>query len=328
MDTGTHVVMGIGLGGLAMLDPVVANDSLTAEAVLIGTLAGSLAPDFDTIFKIKNNATYIRHHRGLSHSTFAVLLWSILISGMILLFMSAANGLHLWLWTLFAVFIHVFVDIFNAYGTQLLRPFSDKWVRLGIINIFDPIIFGAHVVGILLWVFNINPGYTFLTIYVFLMFYYFWRANARHKVVERTKRRIPEAEYVNVSPSFRWTQWHVAVRTPSRYYVLEIKKDDVVIFNKFPLRPVPDNKLMSVVKQDKNVHAFLSFSPIYRWETKEYDNYKEIRFVDLRYRAKDGHYPFVAIVHLDENLSILSSFTGWVYSEEKLQKKLEPATTN
>ena len=34
-----------------------------------------------------------------------------------------------------------FVDIFNSYGTQALRPISNKWIQLGVINTFDPIIF-------------------------------------------------------------------------------------------------------------------------------------------------------------------------------------------
>ena len=47
-----------------------------------------------------------------------------------------------------AVFLHVFVDIFNAYGTQALKTLFSKWVALGMINTFDPFIFGIHVVGL------------------------------------------------------------------------------------------------------------------------------------------------------------------------------------
>ncbi|EEL36279.1 Beta-lactamase domain protein [Bacillus cereus Rock3-28] len=42
----------------------------------------------------------------------------------------------------------------------------------------------------------------------------------------------------------------------------------------------------------------------------------------MRYRSKD-YYPFVAIVQLDQNLNIINSYTGWIFSEEKLRKKLE-----
>ncbi|GAA3331681.1 hypothetical protein GCM10020331_089220 [Ectobacillus funiculus] len=44
-------------------------------------------------------------------------------------------------------------------------------------------------------------------------------------------------------------------------------------------------------------------------------------FIDLRYRSK-GYYPFVAIVQLNKDLQIVSSYTGWIFSEEKLRKKI------
>ena len=53
MDTGTHVVMGIALGGIATLDPVVGSDPAMAHAVMIATLAGSQAPDIDTVLKLE-----------------------------------------------------------------------------------------------------------------------------------------------------------------------------------------------------------------------------------------------------------------------------------
>ena len=72
------------------------------------------------------------------------------------------------------MFLHVFVDIFNAYGTQALRPFSKKWVALGVINTFDPFIFGIHCIGILLWVFGADPVMTFSIMYfiIFCLLYF------------------------------------------------------------------------------------------------------------------------------------------------------------
>ena len=72
---------------------------------------------------------------------------------------------------------------------------------------------------------------------------------------------------------------------------------------------------------DPNIAAFLSFSPLYRWEMKETDGGTEIRFIDLRYRNK-GHYPFVAVVYLDRNLNILHSYTGWIFSKKRMRRKV------
>lgn len=51
------------------------------------------------------------------------------------------------------------------------------------------------------------------------------------------------------------------------------------------------------------------------------DNIYEVRFIDLRY-LKNDHYSFVAIAHLDKDMHITHSYTGWVFSEQKLMKKL------
>src|SRR4051812_3721516 len=167
--------MGIALGGLATLDPVIAQSPVTASAVIAATIVGSQAPDIDTVLKLKNNAVYIRNHRGITHSIPAVILWPLAITAIVYAFFPAANLLHLWLWTFLAVFLHVFVDIFNAYGTQALRPFSHKWVALGIINTFDPFIFGIHVLGLALWAMGADPRYTFVAIYGILVIYYIAR---------------------------------------------------------------------------------------------------------------------------------------------------------
>ncbi|EIM0363802.1 metal-dependent hydrolase, partial [Listeria monocytogenes] len=50
-----------------------------------------------------------------------------------------------------------------------------------------------------------------------------------------------------------------------------------------------------------------------------------VTFTDLRYRS-NGHYPFVAVVKLDDDLKIVSSYTGWIFSTEKLYKKLAPVS--
>jgi inner membrane protein len=60
---------------------------------------------------------------------------------------------------------------------------------------------------------------------------------------------------------------------------------------------------------------------VYRWEINDYEEYTEIRFIDLRYRSND-YYPFVAVVNVDNDQHIISSYTGWIYSERKLKRKL------
>lgn len=322
MDTGTHIVMGIALGGLATLDPAVGVANPTAHAVMFGAIIGSQAPDLDTILKLRNNAKYIRNHRGITHSIPAIFLWSVLITGILALFFSESNTLHLWLWTLLAIVIHVFVDIFNAYGTQALRPFTKKWIALGIINTFDPFIFVAHIIGIAIWLFGGHPGYTFLSVYIVLISYYIIRITMQRNIIKRLYKLVPQIEQVTISPTIRFRQWHIAIMTDSSFHVARAVDGEIMFLDEFERVPVPQTEVIRAAEQDDNISAFLSFSPVYRWEVDEYSDHYEVRFIDLRYRSK-GYYPFVAIVQLDQDLNIVSSYTGWIFSEEKLRKKLQ-----
>ncbi|OIK11593.1 metal-dependent hydrolase [Bacillus sp. MUM 13] len=320
MDTGTHLVMGIALGGLATLDPAL-GDTSTAHAIMAGTIIGSQAPDIDTVLKLRNNAVYIRNHRGITHSIPAVLLWPILITFTIFAAVPSANLLHLWLWTFLAVFLHVFVDIFNSYGTQALRPISSRWLALGVINTFDPFIFGIHAAALVLWGLGFPPGYTFLAMYGIIVIYYFARFKEQRYIKRAVKQQIPDAKKVILSPTMKYHRWKIAVITGNKFYVARAENGYVTVLDKFDRLPLPESDVLDAAKHDKNLAAFLSFSPVYRWEITAVKDYYEVRFIDLRYRS-NGFYPFVAVVHLDRDLNILNSYTGWIFSEAKLRKKL------
>ena len=257
MDTGTHIVMGIGLGGLATLDPVVSQDPALHQMIMVGTIVGSNAPDFDTILKLRSNAVYLRHHRGITHSIPAVLLWPILIT--------------LTLYTFVPTILHVFVDLFNAYGTQALRPFSHKWVAFGVINTFAPFIFGLHIAGIALWLFGYEPAPVFVAIYAILVIYYVWRSYVHYLLVKQVKRKINDVEEVIVSPTLNWNKWHIAVTTKDKFYVAHAKRMQISILDVYSRRPVPQTPVIDAATKEPNFSAFLSFSPVYRWNIEHTD---------------------------------------------------------
>lgn len=323
LDTGTHFVMGIAIGGLALVDPVVADSSAMFGAVMAGTILGQQAPDIDTVLKLRNNAVYIRHHRGITHSIPAVLLWPIAITAVLMLFFPEANLFHLWLWTQIAVFLHVFVDIFNAYGTQALRPLSKKWIALGVINTFDPYIFGFHCIGIMLWVFGTDPVWTFGIMYVIIVCYYILRFMVQRAVKHAVHSAIQDEEYVIVAPTMRFFYWRIAAASKTHYYVGRAYRRSVNIYDKFEIVPLPRTPHVHAAMQDANLQSFVSFSPLYRWEISELPSgLTEVRLIDLRYRS-NNRYPFVAVAHVNDNLEVVNSYTGWIFSEDKLQQKLQ-----
>ncbi|NJP37807.1 metal-dependent hydrolase [Alkalicoccus luteus] len=325
MDTATHVVMGVAIGGLATLDPVVSQNPAMTQAVMIGAIVGSQAPDFDTVLKLKNNAVYIKNHRGVTHSVPFWFIWPTLITIMLFMIMPPLNLYHVWMWTFFAVFLHVFIDIFNAYGTKAFSPIYRKWLALGVINIFDPFIFIMHIAAIVAWRFGAHPGWTFLTMFIVIAGYYIWRIREQRKVYQAIHLEHPDATHIFTSPTFRWSRWHIVVRTDNLMFVAEWHKQKLTYFETYPFEPIPDDPVIDAARHDDNLQAFLSFSPAYRWAVSIEPHGYSVKFVDLRYRSK-GYYPFVAIVRLDENLEPLSSYTGWIYNTDSLKRKLHYAS--
>ncbi len=280
--------MGVAVGGLATVDPAVQQDPALFQAVLIGAIVGSHAPDFDTLFKLKDNATYIRHHRGASHSPIAVLLWSFLVSGVIFLFSPDVNYLHLWLWVLFSVFLHVFVDIFNAYGTQALKPFVDKWIAVGFINTFDPLIFVLYIAGIFAWLLGADPRYTFGIVFFIVFLYYIKRYMDKREIVKLMENYFDDVEKVITQPTIRHNIWRVAVVTKDQFFVARSEDGHVEIKDAFDRMPLPDTTEMNAALQDANVKSFINFSPVYRYEIDRFDDYTEIRLLTYDTGLKTG----------------------------------------
>ena len=222
---------------------------------------------------------------------------------------------------IFSGHLHVFVDIFNAYGTQALRPFSHKWIALGFINTFDPYIFFLHVAGIVAWILGANPGNTFLIIYGVITLYYIKRYFDKREIVKKIEEYFPTTEQVATSPTMKQNDWRVAITTKDRFYVGTVENGHIQLMDEFERITTAKIEIIDIAKTDKNIQAFLSFSPVYRWEIIEYDYFTEVRFIDLRYRSK-GYYPFVAVAQIDEKFNIINSYTGWIFSEQKLQQKL------
>lgn len=322
MDTGTHIVMGIGLTALATQDPAMSASFVATASTLV---VGSLIPDSDTIFKLKDNATYISNHRGITHSIPFTILWPLLITLIVFTFFKNLDATHIWMWAQLAVFLHVFVDIFNSYGTQALRPITNKWIQLSVINTFDPIIFILWCIGIVLWIVGLHPYVVFFPIFVILFIYYIVRFKMQKIIKETALRQIKQSHKpvkIFVAPTMKFMEWRVAIQTEKHDYVGRSYGRNVVFSDKTEHQSFPSDDLMHYVENDKNIKTFLNFSSIYRWKAQNLDDGSmEIRLIDLRY-LKNGHYSFVAIVHLDKDMAIDHSYIGWVFSEEKLQKKL------
>lgn len=326
MDTGTHLVVGLGLAGLAYVDPAVAADSTLATAVLFGTVLGSQAPDSDTLLRFRSNASYIRNHRGKSHSLPAVAIWTALITLALALIFRGISIPHLALWVFIAVAFHVFSDLFNTYGTQAFRPFTEKWISWNIIHIFDPVIFVSHLVAIALWSVNLaQPQYVFPVLYGFIAVYYVWRTYVHFATGRKIRQLDPDFDpahrYMWI-PTIHLSTWNVVKKVSATDYALgEFRNGKLRWVDQVHCH---DHPAVDASKSHPDVQSFLYFSSTACAEVKQHRWGYEVRWTDVRYRHRK-QYPFVAVVLLDNQLLPIDSYVGWL-SEGRVEKKLKIST--
>lgn len=324
MDTATHLVMGLGLAGLSFVDPAVASDSVLAGAVILSTVLASQAPDADTALRLKDNALYIRNHRGVTHSLPFLIIWPALISlviGPIFGFSDLQALSHIALWSFIGVAVHVFSDLFNTYGTQAARPFTEKWIAWNIIHIFDPFIFGSHIAAIILWLSGIlPPAPLFITLYVCITLYYIWRTLVHSRLTRNIKLKDlhhnADDRYV-VIPTISLKRWNVVkVQADGSYDVGQLNNNRLEWFKHAVCSEHP---AVAYSRAHPDIQAFLYFTSYAVAEVEELSSGYIVRWGDVRYLHRK-QFPFVAVLVMDDEYCPLNTYVGWL-SSDKLDER-------
>ena len=131
----------------------------TALATLTLTLAAE-APDLDVLSRFGGPAFGFAHHRGFTHSFLGVPLDAAVVVGFVYLIWRLRGrkvkdpnlpprwGL-LFLYACLAGLSHILLDFTNNYGVRPFWPFSEKWYSWDIVFIFEPIMFGFLLLGLI-----------------------------------------------------------------------------------------------------------------------------------------------------------------------------------
>lgn len=134
LDSITHTLFGLALYGTIDKKDL---DTKHKKAYLMTTVGASLIPDIDVISRFWDTAgLYQMWHRGITHSVFLTPLWALLFF-LISIWLFKVKDIKLFLLGWLAVFIHDTSDLFNAWGTGYLEPFSSKRITFGTIPIVD-----------------------------------------------------------------------------------------------------------------------------------------------------------------------------------------------
>jgi inner membrane protein len=146
IDTITHTFFGLTLYAAMKKDGWSRKEK---TAFFVTAVGGSQIPDIDVISSWWDTAgRYQMWHRGLTHSVFLVPVWAALFSVISWLFWKV-KGWKLYGLGLLAVFIHDTSDLFNAWGTGYLEPFSTQRITFGTVPIVDLMLWAIMLGGFL-----------------------------------------------------------------------------------------------------------------------------------------------------------------------------------
>lgn len=323
MDTVSHIIVGFGLGALAQMDPVISNDSALSTAVLVGTVVGSNAPDFDFFYRFKGKNSYYRNHRGWSHSMPAIPLWSILTTASILPFFPDSSISHLFFWILLSVTLHVLLDLFNVNGTQALRPFSTKWLSLDFLPLIDPYIIMLHILGFSLLPF-FETGRVFTFIYLAMVFYLLVRFVFTQFTKWKLSQHFQNALRVKMVPKTSPFHWNIIIETNQDFLFGSYSMGELWIEHTFS-KKVDYPGLVIDSSQNPEVESFLRGTHFaYPFVQKRKSGYF-IYWKDLRFRSKK-FFPKLAIMFISLDYKNQVSYTGKLTSikhYKRVIKKLE-----
>lgn len=332
MDSTSHVCMGVATGFLISGVATKLGVNVNPSSIVAVSVAANVIPDIDVLYKLKSNVSYINNHRGRSHSLIVALMWIAILT---LIGTLAIHHNPPWLYLLTAtigVTLHLFTDLLNGYGVQLLWPFHKQWIALGITYTIDAFILISHIVAFaLIIIFNFDVVFTLSCLFIIIIIYliiafiihYFLKGMLIQKY-GRYKRLILQSK----STPLKWK--YVYETTDKKFYIGTIVGTRIKQLRYEKRNEILDAKLKRNLFKDKAVKAFVDFAPIYNYTVEEKkddngNNITEVKFYDLRYLIlrKDRYmYQFNCIVQVKDD-KVLKSYIGFVLNDDTVDKKIK-----
>ncbi|MDS1029354.1 metal-dependent hydrolase [Bacillota bacterium LX-D] len=278
MDPITHALVGLGIGGFSGIP-----FSLT-NPVYLGASLGAMAPDLDILYQLKGDITYLKHHRGFSHSLPGIFLLSVGISIFIYLINPSLHFSAILLWTFLGTLSHGVLDILNSYGSKIFWPFSNKMWTVNLINAVDPIV----LIILVTMTFFQKAGYSSVFGLAAFGGYLLIRYIVATRVNKLLQRKYPEVEKITVMPSLiKFWCWDCLVETNQQIIFTEFNSftSKLVVKRELP-KEQTTNLLIKKALDSKIGKMFREFTPHLYVLSKEGSKGYLVKFFDLRFYLK------------------------------------------
>jgi len=288
MDTLTHIVLG------ACIGEAIAGKHIGKKALLIGALAQNI-PDIDFLatFWLPTSGDLLAH-RGFTHS----ILFTMLIAPLLALLSKHLfhdERMSLKRWVLFwgmQVFIHIFIDAFNAYGTGWFEPFSHYRVSFNTMFVADVLfIIPPAFACIMLLVLKINNTKRKLCVWIGLgcSALYLLIGIANKMLIDNFLKKDMQAEhiaakrFVTTPTPLNNLLWYIIAENDSGYYIgyrSVFDRSKTIDFH-FAYR---NDSLLRTLNNREDLERLLRFSQGYYTVEMWHDTlvFNDLRFGEMR----------------------------------------------
>lgn len=291
MDSVTQAALGAAIG------EAVLGKKIGSKGAILGAAIATI-PDLDIAFYLfYDKFEMLSIHRGFSHSILFSLLGAFLIAYILqkIKWTSTINYWRLWIFTWLALFTHMLLDAFTAYGTQLFLPFSNERVGFDSINVVDPVYTLPLIIGLIfsLFIYKNKPSrpiYNNIGIIVSTL-YLLATLSVKNHVENHFKKELAEQKInykslLTMPVGVANINWYGVAKTADGIYMhkYSIIDDEQLPFEYFPTN---DQLLENVNPQMVNIMKWFAKG----FYTVEKDG-EQLRFynlqVDMRGIIQDG----------------------------------------
>jgi inner membrane protein len=294
-------------------------------------IAASNLPDIDILSRFWGSTTYLKYHRGFTHSILGVSLLALLLALTVHFLGRKAkpkpgppSSLG---WLLILAWIgtagHLLMDFTNHYGVRPFLPFSARWYAWDIMFIFDPLLLLLLCVGLGLPALlrlvseevgarKSHPAWGAVFALCALLCLWGLRDVAHRRVLASLEAHTYSEQdplHVGAFPSptnpFAWTG---VVETSSTYDVVAANalEADVDPHSALQFHKPQASEALGVALNTRTGRIFMDFARFPWAETEESDEGFDVRIHDLRFYTNYGGGGFLAEIEMDTGLRVRS----------------------
>lgn len=263
--------------------------------MLYGALSASL-PDIDFVASFWLKTPYdLLAHRGLTHSFLFAFVVTITLT-FVIRNRTSLEKIPTKIWLIFIgteILVHLFLDVFNTYGTGLFEPFSHYRVSWNTIFVADPFfsiwpIFAAVVLLILNKYSNHRKGWAIFglvlsSLYLFYCISNKLRIDNQSRIAFKHQNIIVDHYFTTPTPFNNWL-WYIVAQTDSGYYIgyrSVFDRADQISFRFFP----GNSSLLKSFSKHKDYQELVRFSQGYYTASLSRQG---VLFNDLRFGQMQG----------------------------------------